>query len=333
MNARRLRRPLVLAAVALVALAAVSGAAALLTPGRTLRADGPVRLVALNHASFAYAVGRSQRDCDHVELWNTDTRGHWRFGRPGACTNLGSTGAGISALGVSGNRALWVRYNGGNERDWQLMTATTTQKLPKQLRFVPQDVELPSPFVIGDSTGGLGIPYADRKEVVLLGANGAAVFKHVDPSRITAVTAGLGPGKAVVAALRETGEVVLLKSDGTVAWTASYPAGAVKAIALAPTGLLVQLAGSVERRTATGVTGTTTLPAGAKVIDFAEGHIVYTVGNQIRSRQPATGKDALLLIGAAATVPTVATVDTHGFAWGRGPTVNFECAGCVGTAW
>jgi hypothetical protein len=327
------QRALAFVAAVVVSLALVGGAAALLKPGRTIAVDGPVRLVALNHASFAFAVGRSARDCDHVELWNTDTRGHWRFGRSGVCTNLGSTGAGISALGVNGNRALWVRFNGGNERDWQLMTATTTQKTPRQLRFVPQDVELPSPFVIGDSTGGLGIPYADRKEIVLLGSNGAAVFKHVDPSRITAVTAGYGPAKAVVAALRETGEVVLLKSDGSVAWTASYPAGAVKALALAPTGLIVQLAGSVERRTPSGVTGTTTLPADARMVDFAEGHIVYMVGDQIRSRTAASGKDVLVLTGAAAKVPTVATVDTHGFAWGRGTTANFACAGCIGTAW
>ena len=78
---------------------------------------------------------------------------------------------------MSGNRALWIRYTGGNLRDWQLMTATTTRKTPKQLRFVEQDVDLPSPFAIGDSTAGLGIPYAAGKEVVLLGANGVAVFK------------------------------------------------------------------------------------------------------------------------------------------------------------
>ena len=326
-------RGFVVVAAALLALVAAASAGALLKPGRTVVADGPVRLVALNYLDFAFAVGRSPRDCDHVELWNTASRGHWRFGRPGPCTNLGSTGAGISALGVSGNRVLWVRYNGGNERDWQLMTATTTQKLPRQLRFVPQDVELPSPFVIGDSTEGLGIPYADRNEVVLLGENGAAVFKHVDASRITAVTAGLGPGNVVVAALRETGDIVLLTRSGTVAWTAPYPAGAVKAIALAPTGLVVQLAGSVERRTPTGVTWTGKLPARATMIDYASGHVLYTVGNQIRSLGTGTGRDALLLTGAASKVPTVATVDRRGFAWGRGVTANFECAGCIGTAW
>ncbi len=235
-----------------LALVAVGNALALQKPGRTIVRDGQVRLVALNQASFAFMVARSKTDCDHVELWNTDTKGVWRFGKAGPCTNLGSTGAGITSVGVSGNRALWVRYNGGNIRDWQLMTATTTQKTPKQLRFAPQDVELPSPFVIGDATGGMGIPYAAGKEVVLLGTSGVAVFKHTDPARIVAVTSGKGPAGAVVAALRETGEVVMLKSDGSVAWTVQYQPGAVKAIALAPAGLVAQLPGSVQIRRPAG---------------------------------------------------------------------------------
>ena len=228
---------------------------------------------------------------------------------------------------------LWVRYNGGNERDWQLMTATTTQKTPKQLRFVPQDVELPSPFAIGDSTGGLGIPYADRTEVVLLGATGRATFEHVDPSRITAVTAGFGPGNASVAALRETGEIVLLKLDGSVAWTAPYPAGAVKAIALAPAGLVVQVGASVERRTPAGVKWKGTLPTGATMIDYASSHVVYRLGDQIRSLATGSGRDSLLLTGAAAKNPTVATVDTYGFAWARGGMAHFKCGACLSTAW
>ena len=186
-------RSMLVMAVA-IALVTAGSALALQSPGRTIVRNGAVRLVALNQASFAFMVARSKTDCDHVELWNTDTRGVWRFGKPGPCTNLGSTGTGISSVGVSGNRALWIRYTGGNFRDWQLMTATTTQKTPKQLRFVEQDVDLPSPFQIGDSTRGLGIPYAAGKEVVLLGANGVAVFKATDSAKIVRVTAGRGPG-------------------------------------------------------------------------------------------------------------------------------------------
>jgi hypothetical protein len=278
-----------------VALAAAGGALALQTPGRTKVFPGQVRIVALNDASFAFVVARSKQDCDHVELWNTDVKGIWRFGRPGPCTNLGSTGAGISALGVSGNRAVWVRYNGGNLRDWQLMTATTTQKTPTQLRFVEQDVELTDPpFVIGDSTAGLGIPYAAGKEVVLLGAHGAAVFKHVEPARIVALTAGRGPAGAVVAALRETGEVDMLKQDGSLAWSVVYPPGAVQAIALAPAGLVAQLPDWVQIRKPTG-SRTATLPAGAAMTDYAEGGVLHTLNRTVHLMNFGNGHDLLLL--------------------------------------
>ena len=312
----------------LLALVAVGGALALQMPGRTAVRAGQVRLVALNHEWYAFAVGRSKLDCDHVEIWNTDTKGIWRFGKSGPCTNLGSTGAGISALGVSGNRALWVRFNGGNLRDWQLMTATTTQKTPKQLRFVEQDVaNATPPFVIGDSTANLGIPYAAGKEVVLLGANGAARFKRTEPSRVVAVTAGNGPAGAIVAALLETGEVVMLRKNGSVAWTATYPAGAVKAIALAPLGLLAQLPTGVEIHTPAG-SKTTTMPAGAVMTDFAEATILYTLGNTVHFLHVPTGTDTLVLKGTA-KAPVVATMDTHGLAWGHGNTANYACAVCI----
>lgn len=311
-----------------LALTAAGTAVALQKPGRTIVRDGPVRLVALDRASFAFVVSRSQRDCDHVELWNTDTRGTWRFGRAGRCTNLGSTGAGISALGVSGNRALWVRYNGGNTRDWQLMTATTTQRTPKQLRLVAQDVDLASPFVIGDSTGGGGIPYAAGNEVVLLGANGAAVFKHTESAGIVAVTSGKGPGGAVVAALRETGDVVMLKSNGAVAWTESYPPGAVKAIALAPAGLIAQLSGAVQVRTP-GRSAVVDLPAGAVMKDYAGGRILYALNGGIHAYTISNARDTLLLQSTNAALPIVPAYDTHGLGWAQGSRVSFACSGCV----
>lgn len=311
-----------------VALVATGSALALQSPGRTIVRSGPVRLVALNQASFAFMVARSKTDCDHVELWNTDTKGLWRFGKPGPCTNLGSTGTGISAVGVSRNRALWIRYTGGNTREWLLMTATTTQKAPKQLRFVAQDVDLPSPMVIGDSTNGLGIPYAVGKEVVLLGSNGVAVFKHTEAARVTRITAGRGPGGAVVAALRETGEVVMLKADGSLAWTFVVQPGAVKAMALAPAGLVVQLASEVQIRTPTG-SSAVNLPAGARMTDFAEGRILYTLDNEIHAFKISNGKDTLLLKSAVGAAPILATADTHGLGWAQGPKVMFACGGCV----
>jgi hypothetical protein len=317
--------------VVALALVAAGGALALQAPGRTKVYPGQVTLVALNDASFAFVVARSKNDCDHVELWNIDVKGLWRFGKPGPCTNLGSTGAGISALGVSGNRALWVRYNGGNFRDWQLMTATTTQRVPKQLRFVEQDVELSTPpFVIGDSTDGIGIPYAAGKQVVLLGANGAAVFKRTEPARVAAITAGLGSGGAVVAVLLDTGEVDMLKQNGSLAWSVTYPAGAVQTIALAPKGLIVGLASNVEIRKPSGATTTVALPTGARMTDYAEGRILYARPASVGLLGVTSGKSTPLLLSTAAG-PVVATLDAHGLAWGKGNTANYACAGCIGS--
>ena len=229
---------------------------------------------------------------------------------------------------MTGNRALWVRYTGGNLRDWQLLTASATQRTPKQLRFVEQDVDLPSPFAIGDSTGGLGIPYAAGKQVVLLGANGAAVFKFTDTARIVRVTAGRGPGDAVVAALRETGEVVLLRANGTVARVIPYPAGAIRAMALAPAGLIVQIAGAVQIRTSAG-SSTVRLPAGAVMTDFSEGRLFYTLKNELHAFKLSNGSDTLLLKSGRGDPPLFATADTHGLGWAQGRKVSFACGGCV----
>ncbi|MSO95016.1 MAG: hypothetical protein EXQ81_04375 [Thermoleophilia bacterium] len=323
--------PLCLVPVAALALTLLTagGALALQLPGRTSVRNGPVRLVALNNASFAFTVARTKTDCDHVELWNTNTKGFWRFGKPGACVDLGSTGTGISSIGVSGKRALWIRYTGGNTREWQLMTATTTQKAPKQLRFVAQDVHLPSPMVIGDSTGGLGIPYAVGRQVVLLGENGVAVFKATEPAPITLITAGKGPAGAVVAALRKTGEIEMLKADGSHSWTVGVQPGAVKALALAPVGLVVQRADEVQIRTPAGSSSAVTLPAGALMTDFFQGRILYRRNNEIHALKISNGRDTLLLQGSAGAPAISATADTHGFGWAQGRKVNLACGSCV----
>jgi hypothetical protein len=229
---------------------------------------------------------------------------------------------------VSRNRVVWIRYNGGNLRDWQLMTATTTARTPRQLRFVEQDVDLPSPFVVGDATRGDAIPYAAGKEVVLLAANGAATFRHTAPSRVLALAGGRGPAGAVVAALLETGTVELLGGDGSVVRTVGLPAGEVRAIALAPAGLVAQVAGNVEIRAGAHTT-TVPLPAGAVMTDYAEGRILYTRNGDVHALKVAGGSDTLLLDGGPAARAVAATLDTHGLAWARGRTLNFACAGCV----
>ena len=320
----------VLAVAVLAAATAVVGAStasALQSPGRTLARKGDVRLVALNSFALAFAVAATKQDCDHVELWNTATRGIWRFGRAKPCENVGSTGSGIAAVGVSQNRVVWLRYTGGNLRDWQLMTATTTRRTPRQIRFVEQDVELPSPIVVGDSTGGMGIPYAVKNQVVLLGANGAPVRTWTSPSPVIAVTAGR---RAAWSDRRRTPHVRRGRpaEDGSTRETVAFEPGAVKAIALAPAGLVVQLSGAVEIRKGAR-TVTVALPAGALMTDFAEGRILYVSKRGDVHALRVTDKQDTLLLRRSVGGPVAASYDTRGLAWARGKTVNFACGGCI----
>ena len=77
------------------------------------------------------------------------------------------------AVAMSANRSVWIQYAGGNDRDWQLFTATRTLTKPRQLAFVEQDVELPSPIVVGQGTLD-AVPYAVKQTVTYLGDNGRA---------------------------------------------------------------------------------------------------------------------------------------------------------------
>ena len=124
---------------------------------------------------------------------------------------------------------------------------------------------------------------------------------------------------------------MLLRADGTTAWTASYPADAVRAIALAPSGLIVQQTGSVEIRRPSGVSATAALPAAAVMTDFADGRVLYTLKGAVRSLAVASGKDTLVLRAGTGSAPVTGTRDTHGLGWARGRSVSFACAACVGT--
>src|SRR5262249_47460504 len=135
-RAMRRRRLVLLAVTGLLTTA--TGAWALQTPGRTQVRSAPITAIALTHASIAFAVGATKTDCDHVELWNPDTHGTFRFGRKPPCGDLPLL-YGIGPIGVSSSRVVWVSFAGGNRTDWQLWTATTTRKTPRRLAFVERD--------------------------------------------------------------------------------------------------------------------------------------------------------------------------------------------------
>jgi hypothetical protein len=314
-------------ALALGLLATTTGAAAVNVPGRSYVRPAPVSELALTHASIAFVVGATAGDCDHVELWNTNSRGTWRFGRPRPCGDVPSTGAGISDVAVATSRVLWLEYAGGNIRDWQLQTATVTRKSPRRLRFVSRDVDAPPPIVLGDGARD-GIPYAVDDEVTFVGNNGARIFRVTVPAKVTALAAGPLPGPARIAVLVESGPVVLLTGAGREVTTLDFPPGAVRAIRLAGVGLVAQVGREVRIGNVAAPARTVTLPPAAVMLDYAQGRVLYRLGRSVYTARVATGARAMLLLPFA-TTDTPVELDVHGLAWARRRSLNWKCAVCI----
>jgi hypothetical protein len=309
-----------------IVLSAAAAASALQQPGRTLVRGGPVTAVGLTHGSIAYAVGRTTSDCDHVELWNTDTRGTRRFGRKRPCGDL-PLFSGIGPVAVASSRVVWVSFAGGNLTDWELWTATTTNRTPRRLRFVERDTSEPPAIVVGPGTER-AVPYAVGTEITWLGADGARVFRTRVTSEVRAITSGDGPHAWRVAALLGDGDVVVLDEAGDVVATLPFAPGTVKWLGLAPRGLLVQVSGARVEFHGGASTTAVQLRANAIVLDFAEGRLLYRVGQSFWLRHVGSGAETLLLQGSRKH-PLAVALDTHGLAWGEGPRVHWACSVCL----
>jgi hypothetical protein len=264
----------------------LSLAATIAAAAATLTSPGPVHALALDTPLLAYASGRSAGDCDRIRIWSRATRRTVRLGRTTSCEQT-STGTGIAALSIAGNRVLWLHYTGGNIREWSLFTATTARPRPRRLRFVSRDVDEPSPIVLGegDTTRyGELLPYAVDRDVVVLRPNGARAFTWRAPARVTALGANWG-GLAVALA---DGRVAIFENDGSMetTWAGSPAATAVfvtgNAVA-AQRGRIVEMrSGSVMRRW--------TLPVDARLRD-AEGYeAVYVSRGRLKLLRLDTGR-------------------------------------------
>ena len=315
------------------AMAVAGGASGVTQPGRTRVEASPVTALSVTSSSVVYAVAdnAAKTDCAHVYLWHTagGSIGKWRFGKPTnePCREGLSTGSGVAAVAMSAGRALWVQYAGGNLRDYQLFTATKTKTSPKQLAFAERDVDAPAAIVVGKGTPQ-SVPYAVDTKVTLLGDNGAAVFKWTAPSAVRRIAAGTGPGGASVAVFLATGEVDLLSSSGTVVRTYSYQPDALTAMSLAPAGLVVQVAGSVEIRKGTQTT-TVALPAGAQMFDYGQGRIYYALVGAVHALKVAGSVDSVLVASTPGKTTLASYGTAGGFAWAVGNKINWDCAGCV----
>lgn len=326
-------RPVPIVATALAALALAAGAFAVTQPGRSRVEASPITALSVTGYSVVYAVAdnASKSDCAHVDLWHTTgDKGKWRFGKPTnePCSEGPSTGSGVLAVAMSAQRGLWVQYAGGNLRDYQLFTASKTKTQPKQIAFAERDVDAPAAIVVGKGTQG-SVPYAVDTKVTLLGDNGAAVFKWTAPSPVRLITSGYGPNGAQVALFLASGEVDLLSNKGSLVGTYTYQPGQVTAMSLAPDGLVSQVSGtSVEIRKGTQTT-TVAIPPGAKMFDYGQGRIYYSLAGAIHALKIGGSVDSVLVAPAPGKTAIASYATAGGFAWAIGNTINWDCAGCV----
>jgi hypothetical protein len=280
---------LLLALAGLLAAAAVASAA---SADRTVTSPGKVLGLARSEFSVAFLSGPYKGHCGpHVELWNLVTGGVRRLGRhtDAVCNEGPSGGSGVGNIAVAGNRVLWLAFAGGNNMDWTLETATTTSPTERQLEFAEVPTGAPAPIVLGAASGSV-LPYSVGSTVKTLAANGKLVYTWKAPARVTNTTAYNGQVAVFVAG----GHCYVLSPAGAVQQTYSFPVGAVQQFALAGAGLVVQLSGGkVEIHKGASVK-TLQVPAPAHMLDFAESILLYKLGDQIRARLVATGKDVLL---------------------------------------
>lgn len=258
-------------------------------------APAPVQAVAFDAPLLAYATGRAGGDCDRVRIRNLTTRRTVRLARSMSCQQT-STGTGIAALSIAGNRVLWLHFTGGNIREWSLFTATTTAPRPRRLRFVARDVDAAAPIVVGEGdTSRFGdlLPYAVDREVIVLRPNGSRAFAWTAPGRVTAVGANSG-GLAVAV---EDGRLFVLEGGRVeTRWTGSP---AATAALVTGNGVATQRGRTIELRTGDAVVRWP-VPADARLRDAEGLRVVYTTGGRAWLR--AAGDERARALGFATDV-------------------------------
>jgi hypothetical protein len=310
-------RKLALVAAAGAALLTASAAATLL-PQRSVTAPGRVLTLGLTGRHAAFAVGTTPRECPHVQLWLTESGARYRFRSTlRGCKEGPSTGFGLPAVAVARTRVVWLTYIGGNLRDWILWTATPTRHGPRMLRFVERDVDAPAPIVLGPGTAE-GIPYAVDRNIVYLGEDGRAIFRATvaSPVRLLASHRS-GRFGTVVAALLADGTVVGLDRHGEQE-IAFQPAGTVTALALDSTSGIAHQGGSEVRFTG----GSVRLPAGARMVDFAQGRVLWVRAGDLGTTT-VVGQTVRLVDGTT-TRPAYGQLEPAGLAWSRGPALSWR---------
>ncbi len=142
------------------------------------------------------------------------------------------------------------------------------------------------------------LPYSVGARVEVLGQNGAKAYSWQAPGTVTNTTAY----ENRVAVFVKGGHCYVIGPPGVVTETYAFTPGTVQEFALAGVGLVVQLPhGKVEIRKGAAVR-TVALPAAARMLDYAQGLVLYRLGSKVRVRRVSDGKDAYLRTAAFATL-------------------------------
>ena len=316
-----MRRVLVVISTGTLVLA--TGVAAALTPARTVTEPTRVSALSVTSRTVVYAVteNATRTRCAYVSLWDTATRGLWRLGSSTTrvCLEGPSTGSGIADVSTSGRRAFWLTFVGGNTREYTLWTATPTRRSPRRLADESSDVDSGSPPIVLADGSRDGVAYAVGPVVTYVADTGARLFRTELASPVRLLATGSGPAGARVAAALENGRVVSLSAQGRVLAT-SQPGAALSALGLALAGPVVQRG----REVTVGAT-TVDLPAGALVLDYRDGRLLYAHGSHVRSRRVAIGDDVLLRqIQVEPGLRPLFSTDAGSSAWASGSAVSWR---------
>jgi hypothetical protein len=211
-------------------------------PSSLIVARGTVGALAADVDAVAYATTHTTADtCDRVFIWQKATHRTVQLGRRAHCPGE----HGVTAVAVTGGRALWLTWAGGKVRDWQLWSATTTRTNPRLLQSAMSDLrtpDQPQPIVLGSAAGGL-LAYAVDTIVTTLRANGSIAFSWSAASPVVALAAADGR----VAVAEQGGRVTVLDARARIVSVDLY-ATDVSAVVFATKGLLVQRGSVLEFR-------------------------------------------------------------------------------------
>jgi hypothetical protein len=303
------QRRLVVVFATVAVLGALSTGAPHADRGWTPPAGARGSAVDVAAGSFAGAIGWARSACEGAVLWLPGTRQRWLFRVPGPCPET-STGRGVSAVSVSAERVAFLSYVGGNTREWRLWTATSTAHRPRLLRTASADADAASPILLGNG-GEEGAPYAVGRDVVVLASNGRRALSWHAPADVVA----LDEHSRTLAATLADGTVRTVPVPPYAAPQASYSQIAARAAVPITGGVVIEAADGIFLHK-----GSRTLrlevPAGARMIGYSDGWLVYARGREIHLYSYQRSQD--LLARTVRSAPVLADADRGGMGWTNG---------------